>query len=331
MPRISADPIVVPQSHRERRVSTGFPIVSANRFTTTASTDRPKGKFGPFTLNLRGFNATIREFDIMDFTIREIADPRRNPDLLLIGCLIVVMTLLGPFGTYDSFDFWPRLGYWAAAIGGVSLAAALIGIYLHAPRRGLTVHPLAISLLSSILATIPGTLIVWQVEVFWRGVGYDSIDLVAIGRGVFVIILVATIIRFSTWRTLLPGQAGHAADRPGAVASETPFFERLPRDLGTNLLSLSMQDHYVECVTARGRTLVLMRFTDALRELQDYPGMRIHRSHWVADGNIVSISRRGSRYFATLSDRRELPVSRTYLDAVREAVRHANDMPEAAE
>ena len=73
------------------------------------------------------------------------------------------------------------------------------------------------------------------------------------------------------------------ADGPPA---ETPapsgrFFDRLPDDLGRDIIYLTASAHYVDVITAAGSTSILLRFSDAVAELGDI-GIRVHRSHWVA-------------------------------------------------
>ena len=48
------------------------------------------------------------------------------------------------------------------------------------------------------------------------------------------------------------------------------------------LIYLKTADHYVEAFTTAGSTLVLMRFADAVAELDGAGGLRVHRSYWVA-------------------------------------------------
>jgi len=228
--------------------------------------------------------------------------------------LALVLTVTGPFGNYSSFSFWPRLGYWAIAVGAVGLFGIGFGLYFHHHPRLRHIHPLLISLMSASVAALPGVLVIWQLEVTWRHITYAQVDLLEVAIGVFVIMLVATILRLGTWRSLL------ARPKPEARLSEHPFLDHLPKDLRANLISLTMRDHYIECVTLRGRKLLLMRFADALRELADYPGLQIHRSHWVAASTITGIRREGARNMATLTDGQKLPVSRTYLSAAREAI-----------
>ena len=48
----------------------------------------------------------------------------------------------------------------------------------------------------------------------------------------------------------------------------------------TGQTKLKMADHYVEAFTTAGSTLVLMRFADAVSELEGADGLRVHRSYW---------------------------------------------------
>ena len=58
------------------------------------------------------------------------------------------------------------------------------------------------------------------------------------------------------------------------------------------LLALSVEDHYVDIVTDKGKTLVLMRLADAMKETGSVAGLQIHRSHWVARGAVIKAHRK---------------------------------------
>ena len=81
---------------------------------------------------------------------------------------------------------------------------------------------------------------------------------------------------------------------------------------------MSMQDHYVEVVTTRGRELVLMRMADAAAAMGT-AGIRIHRSHWVARDHVAASRREGAGAVVVTSDEAELPVSRSYVAGLKEA------------
>lgn len=89
-----------------------------------------------------------------------------------------------------------------------------------------------------------------------------------------------------------------------------PFLRRIPSSLGTNLICLRMEDHYLRIVTDKGSDLILMRFADALQELQGYPGLQVHRSWWVASKAITGTERRGRQLWIKLDNGQTAPVSR---------------------
>ena len=99
------------------------------------------------------------------------------------------------------------------------------------------------------------------------------------------------------------------------------FLALLPRKLGTDLIYLKSEDHYVEVHTSVGSTLIKMRFADAVAELGEY-GIQVHRSYWVATRHVRRLVKSGKRRMVRLNGGHELPVSASYLSAVRAAVPH---------
>lgn len=102
------------------------------------------------------------------------------------------------------------------------------------------------------------------------------------------------------------------------------FMRRLPPELGSGLIRLSASDHYVEAYTRHGHAMILLRFSDALGELDGADGLQIHRSHWVARSAIRRLVTKNRRLMVELEDGTCLPVSRSRLGAIR-----AEGFPEA--
>ncbi|MBM7073281.1 LytTR family transcriptional regulator [Shewanella sp. 202IG2-18] len=92
----------------------------------------------------------------------------------------------------------------------------------------------------------------------------------------------------------------------------TDFLMLLPEDKQGQLLCLEMDDHYLKVHTHQGQHLLLMRFKDALERLSAYSGFQTHRSWWVAKDAISEISKDGRKYSITLSNRMQVPVSKTF-------------------
>ncbi|WP_181847421.1 LytTR family DNA-binding domain-containing protein [Thalassospira profundimaris] len=94
---------------------------------------------------------------------------------------------------------------------------------------------------------------------------------------------------------------------------------RLPAELGREIIRLSASDHYVEVYTRLGHALVLLRFSDALKELGAADGVQIHRSHWVACSAIHRLVSKGRNLFVEMDDGTILPVSRSRFATIRNA------------
>ena len=97
------------------------------------------------------------------------------------------------------------------------------------------------------------------------------------------------------------------------------FFQRLPSEVGTDVIYLKASGHHVEVFTSSGSAIILMRFTDAVAELGTQ-GIRIHRSYWAAHGHMTRLLRRDRRLLLGLTGGHELPVSRSLVAAVRNAI-----------
>jgi DNA-binding LytR/AlgR family response regulator len=52
-------------------------------------------------------------------------------------------------------------------------------------------------------------------------------------------------------------------------------------------------------------------------EIGNTEGIRLHRSHWVAADHVASLKRDNGKLFVVSRDGMEMPVSRSYAEAVR--------------
>ncbi len=101
-----------------------------------------------------------------------------------------------------------------------------------------------------------------------------------------------------------------AAPAPAAAPMRSPAWRTgLPPELGDDLIAVSSELQYLRVWTTRGCALVL----GALQEVEaaeGHAGMRVHRSWWVHARHVRSVRGRGDGAVCTLSDGREVPVSR---------------------
>ncbi len=114
-----------------------------------------------------------------------------------------------------------------------------------------------------------------------------------------------------------PNIAPLAAAPP--AASGSPFLRRISPRLGSALLAIATEDHYLRVTTELGSELILFRLSDAVAELDPASGQQVHRSYWVARNAVTGIERDGHRTALILRNGEKIPVSRTYLPALRAA------------
>lgn len=103
----------------------------------------------------------------------------------------------------------------------------------------------------------------------------------------------------------------------------TEFWTRVPGRLGRRLVAMSAELHYLRVYTTEGDTLILFPFGRAVDLLQDEDGMQIHRSHWVALGQIDEVIAHDGRTTCTMIGGLSLPVSRSYRAALKAARRNS--------
>ncbi|MDJ0939002.1 MAG: LytTR family DNA-binding domain-containing protein [Woeseiaceae bacterium] len=102
-------------------------------------------------------------------------------------------------------------------------------------------------------------------------------------------------------------------------STSTPaFLERTPGLKADDVLALQAEEHYVRVFTSSGAELVHYRFGDAVDEMPADLGLRVHRSWWVADSAVRSAKRGSRRWQLNLATDVSVPVSDSYVSAVRE-------------
>ena len=271
----------------------------------------------------------------MRFTIREWLNPKVL-GLQLLGFLgaVPLLVFLGPFGTWAILALADRFAFWAITVGVnwvVSYAFAYVVVNVTSRAFGVFPRQLWFGLfLGSLVAALPGTGAVWlAVAAYLDHRPTDVLGLAQLYLQVLVLnVIIGSICFVVTQRVLTrerfdsePPVSGRSTDDTAASrpAPEPPLLARLPVESRAELLHLRMQDHYVEVHTAVGMELLLMRFRDALREVENVNGLRVHRSHWVAHAAVVSVERRrGGGLTLRLVNGSEVPVSRSFAPTLKD-------------
>lgn len=243
--------------------------------------------------------------------IAELAPPARRmwlADFAAVTVLGAFLGLLGPFGSYLHGSAWQRIGYWtatswlgfalgvpliaaglklgrgrrlAALVGYATLASALLGLASWAAAR--TIWPA--------LRSAPGpSPLVWWLQSLSITVGYLAL-FVALRR-----------------RPPAPSSVRPVAPAPAKL-------QAAPEEV----LCLQMEDHYVRVHTASGSRLVLATMSQAVAALGRAPGLRVHRSWWVADAAVAGVLAEGRNLRLALINGVTAPVARSRVAAVRQA------------
>lgn len=260
-------------------------------------------------------------------------------DLAVMTVVGLFLGILGPFGTNDQ-PIAVRIISW--------LGFAYIGYVLYRPmspvvdwlEKALVLPRPGLWLGAVMVSTLPMTVAVLVIGNPQAPLRWPGIEIALTSYFYVFMIGGAVTILFS-----IIGSRGQAAgqappppaqsyspvpvDQPdsGTVAAATPFnsllpnplMDAIPADLGTDILALEMEDHYVRVHTALGSELVLMRLRDAMACVTDIEGRQTHRSWWVARGAVEDIVREGRNVRLRLARGIEAPVSRAQISELRDA------------
>jgi LytTr DNA-binding domain len=234
--------------------------------------------------------------------------------------LTVFFALSGPFGTYVRFSLLRRVAYFAILIGvciawGVTARALIQSRF---PTMSFPTASLIVSAVSAIVLAEP----ILSFTIFMSGGNGPHLpSLIELSGLILVIGLVVASVRWALTYGFTTGAVatspGDPPDEPAeqvdAPAPVIPrLLSRLADGLQGGLVRISARDHYVDVVTDKGSSQLLLRLSDAIAELDGVDGLRVHRSHWVAAAAVVGQERKGEKRFLVLSDGARVPVSRNH-------------------
>jgi hypothetical protein len=218
---------------------------------------------------------------------------------ILVGA---VLAALGPFGTYLNDGAGRRLGYWiASTLLGVTLYGSAFRVCKSLVPAGSIVWW---SLLcgASLLASVPQTLLT-RAGAFWL---WPELARLSLPFWLWYL-QTATIGLLATLGTAF------WLCRTGASSLESspvPAHDAVSPALGTNVLALQMEDHYVRVHRPTGSELLLMPLSQAIGATRA-KGLQIHRSWWVAEEAVVAVEGTPRSMRVRLSNGAVAPVARS--------------------
>ncbi|MBA83824.1 LytTR family DNA-binding domain-containing protein [Thalassobius sp. S69A] len=259
-------------------------------------------------MNLLGIACVTMKNGPLHLALRQ--RPEIVTPLVLWIALSVLGGLTGPFETYELLSGPARLMYWAC-VAGVSILTDL-GF-----RRLLAGQGLWRRLAARLgFAIVLGGMLHGLNALVFDGWGGLRQGLWMIGVVWIVAMIVEAVVALIHHFHLPAVVQTDAAEQP---AADAVFQKRLPLERRGALIRIESQDHYLNVVTDAGAALILMRLSDAEKELAGFAGLRVHRSHWVATGQVQQVLRRNGQLFLRMPDGAQVPVSRTYKPRVEAA------------
>jgi hypothetical protein len=234
-----------------------------------------------------------------------------------IGVAAAAALLLAVAGAFETgaHPFGRRLPYWLLVMAAGSLWGQLCERAL-AARPTVELRPWLHILVLTLLVALPMCVFVWLTTgLFFRGELLPPSNLWPLVIPVLAVSLaVCAIIVLLGRATPVQTHASSDTSRP------VRFLERIPLHLrGARLIAVQSEDHYLRVHTTSGSDLILMRFSDALDELEGLEGAQTHRSWWVAKDAVQRAKRGDGRATLDLEGGITAPVSRRYARALRDA------------
>ncbi len=213
----------------------------------------------------------------------EIANMFTLRVMMALNVIAVVVALAGPFGTFSSQPLGWRLFYWLVVIWS-SLPIAIAGrVFWHevlASKPKWVEDFMVVLTMTFMFGPLLIGLNAWMRGQVEHPYLHWEITLVSTFLITLSVVVVENLLRFSGER-LAAKSAAQQRDR---------LLERLDVGDAVRLAKISSDNHHVRIVTDdHVEHRILMRFRDAVAEIDIEKGICVHRSHWVALAQIDRI------------------------------------------
>ncbi len=260
--------------------------------------------------NIQSYRRKMQSYPTTKRKLQSHLTHFKRPQLwAVIGCIWLVVTIAGPFNTLQTMDLANRALYWAVVLLA-TYATGYFSEFFFGARIVESFRPIQLALVAVSLAiSLPIFFVLFTLKWLWID-GWPSSFSQALPTFVATVLITFVIV---VVRHIMDSTSDTLENKPAMI------LERLPEEKHGALISLSVQDHYVDIVTENGSEMVLMRLSDAIREASNVPGLQIHRSHWASLDQIAKVERKQNSARIIMTNGDELPVSRGYMPALREA------------
>ena len=249
----------------------------------------------------------------MQFTQRQrFAHGTWRPVAAAIG-LGLLLGFLGPFGSNPAYPTATRYAFWLGLTAAGVVAAVAADAVL--PTKKLPASAVRIGALA-LLSALPMTFVVaWTMSLLQPGRVFAPGQLPALFAAVAAIQLLVVFAAIAP-----PSSRDAEASSPEPQLEEEPLrpafppalLGRLPPEIGSDIIALETEDHYLRVHATGGSALILMRMADAVALLDPRLGAQVHRRWWVAERAVAGVRTEGQKLFLCLTDQSLVPVGRTF-------------------
>ena len=237
-------------------------------------------------------------------------------NLLACVALALVFAFLGIYDS-DNMALPSRIVFWTVimCMGGLMVAVAEPLVFGRLLRGA---HPVLQLGVISVILSVPITIILGGLNTGFQ-FNFSAVNWVLQFLNVMVISVIVVCGRYLVSQFI--NRVSHSGlPKERAQNPIDNFLKRQPLKFhNAELYGLSSEGHYLRMHTDKGSTLILMRISDAVRELEQADGLQVHRSWWVARNGIKDSTRKNGQRFLILKDGTTAPVSRSFLPKLKEA------------
>ena len=232
----------------------------------------------------------------------------------------LLLGFAGPFGSYPAFPVATRYAFWLGLAAAGAVAAIAADAVLPRPRfRAGAIRFGVVALVSALPMTF---VVAWTMSLVQPGRFYTPQQLLGLFWGVAAVQLLVAYATAITGPTASGAEALGRAPALGAseaipAAFPSALLSRLPPGIGTDIIALETEDHYLRVHALGGSALILMRMADAVTLLDPQLGAQVHRRWWVAQGAVAGVRTEGQKFSLRLIDQSLVPVGRTFSAATR--------------
>ncbi len=251
-------------------------------------------------------------------------------DLGVMTLIGVFLAVIGPFGSIEQ-PLAVRLITW--------LTFSYIGYAIYSPmsvvvertHAALDLPILPLWIVATLIATVPMTVLIYFVQFLPNLPPVPLLDEALTSYGYVFVIGGGVTLLFNVLGLNADKRRGNShipenqvsgppvAQHAQAEVPENPLIDQLPAELGSDVVALEMEDHYVRVHTMLGSDLVLMRLRDAMVHVAEIEGRQVHRSWWVARLAVEDVKREGRNVRLVLTGGLEAPVSRAQVNDLKDA------------